>query len=150
MSFPVLQKRYKGQKEFSIEVCGIYFATQTARLTFMFGHVLGFVHYVRVRGVTDFWGIFRKHIQDGIKEEGESFHFISLGGHSERWKGIEGPLPRRLIRESLTCLKTQAFRDVQLFQLLSSVGTIYRSTLVFFRGKKSSVEGDKALNWIYQ
>jgi hypothetical protein len=53
MSFPVQQKRDKSQTEFSIEVCGIYFATQTARLTFRDGHVLGFVHYVGVRCVTD-------------------------------------------------------------------------------------------------
>jgi len=52
MSFPVLQKRDTGDPEFSIEASGIYFATQPARLTFRVGHVLGFVHYVRVSCVT--------------------------------------------------------------------------------------------------
>jgi len=40
-------------KGLSIEACGICFATQTTRLTFRVGHVLGFVYNVTVRCVTD-------------------------------------------------------------------------------------------------
>jgi hypothetical protein len=83
-----------------------------------------------------FWEIFCKHLQGGIKEEEKSVHFIRVGGPSEPRKGEEGPLPSRLIGETLTCKKTQSFRDVQLFQLLLNVGTIYRSTLESFRKKK--------------
>jgi len=52
MSFPVLQKRDEDETEFGIEGRGTYFATQPTRLTFRVGHVLGFVHYVRVSCVT--------------------------------------------------------------------------------------------------
>jgi hypothetical protein len=52
--------------------------------------------------------------------------------------------------ESLTCQTTQIFHDVRLFNLLSSVGTIYRSTLASFRKKKTSVERDKSPNILHE
>ena len=74
MSFPVLQKRDRGQTEFSIEVCGIYFATQTARLTFRTGHVLGFVHCVRMSCVIDSFEEFSANLfKMELKRNGKVF-----------------------------------------------------------------------------
>jgi len=78
-------------------------------LTFWVGHVLGFMHYVRASCVTDSFGEFSANIfkMERNKEE-ENVNFINVGRPSLPRKGVEGPLPRRLIGESLTCQKTQS------------------------------------------